>query len=393
MLNNLHIKNFRILEDLEIPKLGRVNLIVGKNNSGKSTVLEALRIYASKAHPRLLSEILAAHDESINTNITSENDNPESDWLGLKHLFPNRSFPSDDNTSISIHSEGKPLIQIEHAFYYIKSEESEDLLGDKIQNRSRVQVSKVGSSDIAEPLTSALKVTLGDSSRSAWIDLDSPRRETVNYAARWRVLDDIPTTSHSYISTEFLTSEDLAGLWDLILLLPDNKIVLKALQIIDPEVEGLAFIKTPEYDRFLRNRSRYSRMGVVKLSSLDFPVPLNSMGDGMSRILQLILSVFPAKNGILLIDEFENGLHFSVQEEVWRIIFKLAKELNIQVFATTHSSDCIDSFTKIAVESPEEGVLLKVSKSRQSSDNGKVIATVYDESELKTITASDLEVR
>lgn len=389
MLNNLRIKNFRMLEDLEIPKLGRVNLIVGKNNSGKSTVLEALRIYSSKAHPRLLREILAGHDESLNTNFTTENDNPESDWLGLKHLFPNRSFPADDNISISIHSNEKPLIQIEHTFYYVKSEEVEDDTGDKIQKRSRVQINKVDSSDIVEPLTSAIKVTLGEVNRSAWLDLDSSRRGAVSYSGAWRVLDDIPATSHSYISTEFMTSENLAALWDQIALLPDDKIVLKALQIIDQEVEGLAFIKSPESDRY----SRVSRIGIVKLSSLDFPVPLNSMGDGMSRILQLILSVFPAKNGILLIDEFENGLHFSVQEEVWRIIFKLAKELNIQVFATTHSSDCIDSFTKVAVESPEEGVLLKISKSRLSSDKGKIIATVYDESELKTITASDLEVR
>lgn len=389
MLNNLRIKNFRMLENLEIPKLGRVNLIVGKNNSGKSTILEALRIYAGKAHPRLLREILSGHDESFNPNTTSENENFESDWIGLKHLFPNRTFPADDSTSISLYSNGKPLIQIEHAFYYIKSEDVEDDSGDKIQKRSRVQINKIDSSDIVEPLTSAIKVTLGDLNRSAWLDLDSSRRGTISYAGAWRVLDDIAATNHSYISTEFMTSENLAALWDQIALLPDDKVVLEALQIIDPDVEGLAFIKSPESDKY----SRISRIGIVKLSSLDFPVPLNSMGDGMSRILQLILSVFPAKNGILLIDEFENGLHFSVQEEVWRIIFKLAKELNIQVFATTHSWDCIESFTKAAIESHEDGVLLKVSKSKLTSDNGKVITTIYDEQELQTITASDLEVR
>jgi predicted ATP-dependent endonuclease of OLD family len=82
-----------------------------------------------------------------------------------------------------------------------------------------------------------------------------------------------------------------------------------------------------------------------------------------------------------------------VQEEVWRMIFKLATNLNIQVFATTHSRDCIESFTKVAVESPEEGLVMKLSKSRLTSDNGKIIATVYDKFELETITASDLEIR
>ena len=63
MLNSLEIKNFRILEDFRVSKLGRVNLIVGKNNSGKSFVLEALRIYASNAQREFLKQIAAGHDE------------------------------------------------------------------------------------------------------------------------------------------------------------------------------------------------------------------------------------------------------------------------------------------------------------------------------------------
>ncbi len=63
MLNSLKIENFRSLEDFQIKKLGRINLIVGKNNSGKSTVLEALRIYAGNAHQELLEKIAQAHDE------------------------------------------------------------------------------------------------------------------------------------------------------------------------------------------------------------------------------------------------------------------------------------------------------------------------------------------
>ena len=64
MLNSLEIKNFRMLEDFKVAKLGRVNLIVGKNNSGKSTVLEALRIYAEKATQGILDQIAASHHET-----------------------------------------------------------------------------------------------------------------------------------------------------------------------------------------------------------------------------------------------------------------------------------------------------------------------------------------
>ena len=63
MLDSLRIKNFRSLQDFEIPKLGRVNLLVGKNNSGKSTVLEALRLYAGNAQRPLLDAIAQEHDD------------------------------------------------------------------------------------------------------------------------------------------------------------------------------------------------------------------------------------------------------------------------------------------------------------------------------------------
>lgn len=96
----------------------------------------------------------------------------------------------------------------------------------------------------------------------------------------------------------------------------------------------------------------------------------------------------------MLIDEFENGLHYSIQEKIWGYIFDLAKSLNIQVFATTHSWDCIESFSKVAKEKSDvDGALFRVGKSVRTSDAGKVIATVFDEDQLFNITQSDVEVR
>lgn len=389
MLNNLHIKNFRMLEDLEIPKLGRVNLIVGKNNSGKSTVLEALRLYAGKANSNLLREILLGHDESVNLDGDSVNESIEGSWFSLKNLFFNREFPKTSDDSIGMYSDQKELLKIEFLLYTINEEpelnENGELLG-VIRKRTLVNPSAINDSDDSSEVIPAVRITQ-ESGRTNWIDLPSGFRRSLMAS---RNFEDSSMVNCSYVSTEFSSPDTLAKLWDNIALKSEHEdAVYSALRIVDSSVERITFIE----DRSKLSNRDVSRLCIVKMKGFDNRIPLNSMGDGMSRILQLILSVFPAKDGILLIDEFENGLHFSVQEEVWRIIFKLAKELNIQVFATTHSWDCIESFTKIAVESPEEGVLLKISKSRSSSDNGKVIATTYDESELKTITASDLEVR
>jgi ABC-type branched-subunit amino acid transport system ATPase component len=396
VLNNLRIKNFRMLEDFEVSKLGRVNLIVGKNNCGKSTVLEALRVYAGRAHPHLLQTILLEHDEFLSTARIDGIEEDESSWLAVKHLFPHREFPREDNKPIEIEADSKTLLRLDHLFYYVRAEEEKNENGESFQRRIRELVSKSDpSSNRDQPLRSTVRVSFGESSsRNEWLDLDeeSPRRFSTRPYRTWRISEEMPPVRCSHIPTQFVPPEVLADLWDATTLSPNEAFVLQALQIIEPEVQGLAFVKDP--NAMPRSpRTRDSRVAIVKLKSEEMPVALNSMGDGMLRILQLILAVFPARGGMLLIDEFENGLHYSVQEEVWKMIFMLAKELEIQVFATTHSLDCIQSFTKVALDSPDNGVLFKMSRSKLTSDNGKIIATVYDEESLKTVTASELEVR
>ncbi|ANE56181.1 ATP/GTP-binding protein [Methylomonas sp. DH-1] len=383
MLTNLRIRNFRMLEDLEIPKLGRVNLIVGKNNSGKSSILEALRLYTGKASPELMRRILISHDEYYDFNQNSNIENTNN-WHGLKNLFTNREFPENENTFISIASEEGNLIKIEYVFYYIKEEPVIDNEGDIIDITSRrviINQSELSTIEETSLPTPAIRITL-KSGRNTLLDLNEDNRKRP-LSVFW-LLNAGDSLKCSFVSTTFSSTESLAKLWDQITIGPNEDIVLDALKIIDENIERLAFVES---------ENRTGRLAIIKLKNSDTRIPLSSMGDGMSRILQLILSVFSAKDGLLLIDEFENGLHYSVQEEVWRIIFQLAKDLNIQVFATTHSWDCIESFTKAAVSSPEEGILLKVSKSKLTSDNGKIIATIYDEEALKTVTASALEVR
>ena len=117
-------------------------------------------------------------------------------------------------------------------------------------------------------------------------------------------------------------------------------------------------------------------------------MPLRSFGDGVNRLFGIALSLVNAKDGWLLIDEVENGMHYSVQLNVWRTIFRLSRELGIQVFATTHSWDCIEAFQGAASEDPAEGVLIRLS--RKGED---IIPTVFREDELAVATRERIEVR
>ncbi len=89
-----------------------------------------------------------------------------------------------------------------------------------------------------------------------------------------------------------------------------------------------------------------------------------------------------------MIDEFENGLHHPVQLDVWRTIFALAQKHNVQVFATSHSWDAVETFQQAAADTPEAGMLLRLFQRRD-----EIMPTVFAESELAIATRSRIEVR
>ena len=146
------------------------------------------------------------------------------------------------------------------------------------------------------------------------------------------------------------------------------------------------------YYNYKRNLDKINlvkiRVPFVKISSFDEPLPLRSLGDGMLRLFGIVLSLVHARDGMLLVDEVENGIHYSVQADLWRLIFKVASKLNVQVFATTHSSDSVAAFQAAASESEEEGVLIRLDRR-----DGKISALELDEDELEIAIHGEMEVR
>jgi AAA15 family ATPase/GTPase len=386
MLTSLLIKNFRSLEDFEVKKLGRVNLIVGKNNSGKSTVLEALRLYAGNAQRSLLEAIAVEHDEKT-TFSDAEPDAP----LPFQDLFTGRRFPENEFASIQIGpvDDVADRLNIQHVHLTEVEESISDESTGEISTRVRRRIIPKSESPLFNgDVFSALLVNKGEKVFPL-IYLDSAVRQP-----RSAILDSVGTVPCSTVPTQFVSIDELADGWDKIVFTEHEDIVRQALRIITNEFENLTFVRNDDYRVRNSLRNSFQRSARVKLTGIPRPVPLNSLGDGMLRVLQLALKIFPAKGGFLLIDEFENGLHYSIQEKVWSLLFEMAEKLDFQVFATTHSWDCIESFTKTAVDRQDiDGVLFRVGRSVRDSDNGRVIATVFDESALHNITQAEVEVR
>jgi AAA15 family ATPase/GTPase len=306
MLDSLHIKNFRCFEDLTIPSLGRVNLIVGKNNSGKSTLLEAIAVFAQGGSTESLRNLLKSRHELFNGVIYQER-----------------------SKSISIQGDKESV-----CFY----PDYDDRLGEVYEN--------------CDP-------------EHEWRDHQKP---------------------FALVDSQLAHENDLAQQWDTAYLDSEEHIVKETLAIFNADITNVIFVQSPD--------KKEERVAVLKIKGKAKAVPLKAMGEGVSRILQIFLSALKAKNGFLLIDEFENGLHYSIQEEVWKKLFTLAKELDIQVVATTHSEDTLKAFTKVAVADKEvDGKLIALGRSAGKSNRGQIIAHVYGEDRLEWIVNSGMEIR
>lgn len=364
LLNSLEIQNFRGFRHLKIEHLGRVNLIVGKNNVGKSGLLEALRLYAQRGIPTLIRSLLQERDEIklYHSDINSMNAEIEEMLSSLRYIFYGRKDVRGIVQPIYIGPMNSPdnVLSIVVNWYVELFDEDNGI------KRRRLQPAEYG---IADALIPYFDIQLGVQPKTNYrVSVRSTRLLGLE-------VDEIKS---SFIPSSGFNNSEVGILWDQVALTEYEKQVVAALHIIAPGVEGVSII----------GESR-DRIPIVKIAGIDERLPLRNLGEGMQRMLAITLALVSARDGILLIDEAENGLHYSVQPELWQLIFQIASRLNVQVFATTHSWDCIEGFQKAAQENTqEEGVLIRL-----SVKNDEIAATVFDEEELGIITRDQIEVR
>ena len=387
MINSLYISNFKGFKEIQIPELGHLNLIVGKNNSGKSTILEALMLYSSAGSESTLHEISINHDEKsrerprFNDPRFNSNDDKTNDIDGgfpYEHLFYGRKFNGKIPIQIGeIENENKLL-----TISYLKRKQ--DTNDSKNETLKLLQKLNVIDSEVILPNATSQNILEVKKGRTKHIiPLDELIYRRLN---RYVESEEKQRTNFQYVPTKTTSMDDLGVLWDKATLTPYEKYTINALRLIEPHIEDLRFI--------IKDERSNERTAIVKLFDEEVRFPIRSMGDGIVRILQLILNMYAAKDGFYLIDEFDNGLHYSVQKSLWQMIFSLAKQLNIQVFATTHSWDCIQSFSEVSVENKDmKGCLLKIGKSKLSKNKGNAIVTIFDEATLHSITQEMVEVR
>ena len=372
MLESLSIKNFRNFRTLQIESLARVNLIVGRNDTGKTNLLDAASIYAAAADlnwiARLLErrELLQKNFERVhNFILTGEGENVYSS------LFVNWNKSDSIDNQIVIETSEREGTKKYVALRLIR-------LIDQSKTKNGESEIKI----LQENEQSELPVIRG-------FQTFSPvhRYKMMVFDGDTRLYLP-PEIEHlipfRYISTRIqrISESDEIKLWGDISIRPLKSIVLDALRMVNNRIVDFNYISCRGIENFL--------VPYVRLENTEAPTPLHSLGDGTKRVLTIILNLISAKDGMLLIDEFENGLHYIIQEPLWQMIFQVAQQLNVQIFATTHSDDCLRAFAEVLKENghSDQGKVLRLARVKDD-----ILCSTYGSRDLEEVFDKEMEVR
>lgn len=350
-MKSLYIKNYKLFEELTISKFSRVNLIWGLNNTGKSTILEAISLYANKGRLSELYKILKTRGEDVSALQGIREVSIHDELNSFLPLITNYSIELLSREGLTIgesRTDGTSLRLKLVKRYRIPSgrDSSESIDAYKIKTIPYYEEPEEITFEDCFP---ALKAETVPESESYYIQF-SGRGLQPNPLKR--ALDTVPCKYMTCRSSQF---DDIDELWNAISMTDYEKYVLDALRIIEPGIARFNVLSEK------KTSSRPEFIPYVLLENNDRKMRLSAMGDGINRVMMIVLSLINCRNGYFLLDEFENGLHYTVQLKLWKIIFELAEKLNVQVFVTTHSNDCIGSFSKVALQK-NDGIAIRLDR-------------------------------
>ena len=352
---SVKIRNFRCFRSLELDSLDRFNLILGRNNAGKTALLEALFLMLGPTNPQLTLTVSAFR------GIDQFRSEPEDIWgwlfygrdmqqtielqcetpRGVRTLKLSLASPKE----ISVRRGRKPAAQkgmrVTQATTEIGPGELvlvyEDEKRQRTRSRAYIKDSGIG---MEHGRRLAFPTSIFVSARGGY---------SQENAERFSKLEEIGRATE----------------------------LLEPLRIIEPRLKRLAVIVTGT------GPTLHGDIG------LDRMLPLPLMGEGIGRLMTVLLAILSSKDGVVLIDEIETGFHYSVLTHVWEAVSTAARLANVQLFATTHSFECMRSAYEAFSESPTYDLNVQ----RLDRLDGDVAAQHYDKEMLDTALTSGIEVR
>ncbi len=366
-INSLNIAEFRGIRDLKAQNLNHINIISGDNNSGKTSILEAvnllknpLSVYDLLTDPKFMRERAVIFPFSLSTWFDCFLNMLSGDELGFK------VGASTAEGDIDLELSGK----------------TETVIIDKnspLYNMSGVYTRSAKSEQIETIMFSGVyKCTINSDFKSFPIEI-TPYMPATN----------LPRNNKKFLNITYLSpSRHLQGnnFSNIVRSGSYKDLCVFLLQMFDSDIEDLLYIKNDFTNRPVE-AVRHKKLGVM---------PLSTYGDGIKKVISLANGVASAKDGILMIDEIETSIHSRYYNDVFSFLLKACLQYNIQLFITTHSKEAIDALLYTQNYTGENAAddPISVITFRQDKEHSKTLSRTLSGSEtLKNREKFDFEVR
>ena len=355
MIKNIRIQNYKLFKDFTVEDLPRILLIGGKNNSGKTSLLEAMFFPLDCLNPDMFTRLLR--------------------WRGVDSIDMVSVFASSYH-NFKTH---QPMI-----FEYTVNSSKQKLQYEfsppstqplNIHNGSIIELQKSPAQNMG-----GIKISFWVNGKKNQADLFLKPEINGFSLKNIHKPKDYITTSAVFMNSTTLSGgvEENAQRYGELDKINKTKAILSSLQILETKLKSLSVIPTGN------KPALYGDIG------MENKIHLNLMGQGIIRLVSILLAISSVEDGVILIDEMENGFYHSVLPRVWEVITKHAKNCNTQIIATTHSYELIRSAIEGVPESLRSGFQYRRLE-RQKNSTFKTVD--YDFSNLKTAIISHLETR
>lgn len=359
MLNFFKLDGFRSFHNYSLNDLARVNLIVGKNNSGKTSLLEALQLYLSKGSiPALTSGGLARGEIQLTPNSNQKTKVDLAQLFAGRNLKIGSQFTLDGDSGplrVSVRALAQEDWQAVNQFAS-KGRGQEFLVADK----ALMKISITGPKGTGHKRNF---IILDPDGKISFALTDTDPKEVIPLVRAMTTKGAVPSVQ----------------LWADAVQRGTEGRIIELLRIIEPKLENLFFFEVTDEEPLV----------LVGIENEAKRFPLGSFGDGMKRLLDFALRMERASGRALLIDEIDSGLHYSIIGDIWKFITAAAVQLDIQIFATTHSLDCIRGLAHLCENYPALGA--EVSLQKISPNLEKSVS--FGPAEIIAVAQQEIEVR
>lgn len=348
MFNNITIKNFRGVRNANLEDLSQVNVFFGKNNCGKSSILESVFLLSGMSNPTL--PFLLNHLRGYS-------------GLSYKDLF--LDFYNTDTKEIEIDNYGddERHLVIKRFRKQVNDVSLQNMNGSKNTSGEEYGLTfdyRNGNSNEIYHSTARMPHPNSNEQSNISTVLDERYKEKIDA---------------EYLPANYMQAS-LTDEFRSIVINKDDRQIVSILREIDPKIKRLVLVGN-------------IIMVDVGLSQL---LPLGVMGDGIRKMLSIIIKIHACKNGILCIDEIDNGFHYSAMESLWLSVFSAAKSCNTQLFITSHNIDSIKGLLKTAEKRDEFRKSLSIYK-LVKTESDDVVSFFYDYSKATYMVQQEMEMR